>query len=166
MAGYTGDMTFPSFQSLSVDEFRNQVLTVVRDVFEKKPKEEELLPVLFVLSAKGEAMIMPTHVFMKNDDTKDGFMQFLRSLASNPDILAFATVNEVWMAFVKENKEVTKPSLDPERTEAVMVKIDSRATGAEVFLAKIENKELGSFETMPNVGGRMAGSSFGTDLPD
>ena len=159
-------MTFPSFQSLSVDEFRNQVLTVARDVFEKKPKEEELLPVLFVLHKSGETVIMPIHVFMQNDESKDGFMHFLRNLSSNPDIIAFATVNEVWMSFVKENKEVVQPSLDPERTEAVMVKVDSRASGAEVFIAKIENKELGSFETMPNVGGRMAGSSFGTDLPN
>jgi hypothetical protein len=166
MDGYHGNMAFPSFQSLTVDEFRNQVLTVARDVFEKKPDGEELLPVLFVLHNSGESVIMPTLLFMQDDESKDSFVQFLRNLASNPDVLAFATVNEVWMSFVKENKEVVQPSLDPERTEAVMVKVDSRVSGSEVFIAKIENKDLGSFEPMPNVAGRMAGSSFGTGLPN
>jgi hypothetical protein len=159
-------MAFPIFQSLSVAEFRQQVLSVVRVVFEKKPAGEELLPVLIVLSDSGEATIVPTNTFMTDDESKDQFVQTLQAMARDPTVVAFATVNEVWVSNVKGKTATTRPSEDPERTEGVMVKIDSRVAGVDLLLAKIENSELGTFEEMPPAGGRMAGSVFGTDLPN
>jgi hypothetical protein len=124
----------------------------------------EVEPLLLVLSSEGLGTV-PVGPYMATDDTKDALMASLSDIASSDhDVSGFALITEIWAAEGNKDGDTKPPAERDDKRELVMVRLDSREEGVEVWAASItatsQGRLLGEFEKMPVHGGRMAATAF------
>lgn len=146
----------------NLNSFREYIIKAARDVFYMaKSRDEEVVPVAFILRGE-QTVVVPTMPWMRNGATKDELMRRLAMITEFPGVNGIAMVNEVWTAETPmSNPDFTLPSERPDRGEALMIRLEFRGHGVELWKAVIsKDRELGEFMNSPFEDGRMVQPLF------
>jgi hypothetical protein len=157
-----GELRLDLSADVPLDAFVRRLSRMVEHMF---GRDGEITPAWFAVTRAGEGHVIVTPVTSNRDTdpfgdrAKEQIAEKIRQHFKEHDVVRFAHVAEAWMVFHDEethkefargNITITRPSLDPDRKEVVIIHAEDRSGGIggarEIIRSQGRKPYLGSLE--------------------